>query len=56
MQTPATTEDESTLSHIVTSILYTIVTVIVLGLIYPLVMTGLESLSSRIRRTDRSSR
>jgi K+-transporting ATPase ATPase C chain len=32
---------ESTLSHIVTSILYTVVTVIVLGIVYPLAMTGI---------------
>ncbi len=47
MQTPDTQPErsgENTLSHIVTSILYTIVTVILLGLIYPLVMTGLGSL------------
>jgi K+-transporting ATPase ATPase C chain len=41
---PVTTKGGSTLSHLVTSILYTIVTVIVLGLIYPLVMTGLGML------------
>jgi K+-transporting ATPase ATPase C chain len=41
---PVTTKGENTLSHLVTSILYTIVTVIVLGLIYPLVMTGLGML------------
>jgi K+-transporting ATPase ATPase C chain len=35
---------ENTLSHIVTSILYTIVTVIVLGLLYPLAMTGIGML------------
>ena len=34
----------STLSHLVTAILYTIVSVIVLGLIYPLVITGLGML------------
>jgi K+-transporting ATPase ATPase C chain len=44
MQTPTTSKGENTLSHIVTSVLYTIVTVIVLGLIYPLVMTGLGML------------
>lgn len=41
---PVTTKGENTLSHLVTSILYTIVTVIVLGLIYPIVMTGLGML------------
>jgi potassium-transporting ATPase KdpC subunit len=35
---------ENTLSHLVTSILYTVVTVIVLGLVYPLVMTGIGML------------
>jgi K+-transporting ATPase ATPase C chain len=35
---------ESTLSHLLTSILYTVVTVVLLGLIYPLVMTGLGML------------
>jgi potassium-transporting ATPase KdpC subunit len=44
MQTPTSSKGENTLSHIVTSVLYTIVTVIVLGLIYPLVMTGLGML------------
>jgi K+-transporting ATPase ATPase C chain len=42
--TVAEPKGESTLSHLVTSLLYTIVTVIVLGLIYPLVMTGLGML------------
>lgn len=41
MQTP-TAERETTLSHLVTSVLYTIVTVVLLGLIYPLVITGLS--------------
>jgi len=48
MQTPskpttavAQQKGENTLSHLVTAILYTIVTVIALGLIYPLVMIGL---------------
>jgi K+-transporting ATPase ATPase C chain len=41
---PVTTKGGNTLSHLVTSILYTIVTVVVLGLIYPLVMTGLGML------------
>jgi K+-transporting ATPase ATPase C chain len=38
---PVTTKGENTLSHLVTSVLYTIVTVIALGIIYPLVMTGI---------------
>jgi K+-transporting ATPase ATPase C chain len=41
MQTQTTSKGENTLSHLVTSVLYTIVTVIVLGLIYPLIITGL---------------
>ena len=41
---PVASKRESTLSHLVTSILYTIVTVILLGLIYPVVMTGLGML------------
>ena len=41
---PVTSKRESTLSHLVTSILYTIVTVILLGLIYPVVITGLGML------------
>jgi K+-transporting ATPase ATPase C chain len=41
---PATSKGESTLSHLVTSVLYTIVTVIVLGLIYPLVIWGIGAL------------
>lgn len=32
---------ESSLSHLVTSVLYTIVTVVLLGFVYPLVVTGL---------------
>lgn len=44
MQPATTPKGESTLSHVVTSVLYTIVTVIVLGLIYPLVITGLSML------------
>jgi K+-transporting ATPase ATPase C chain len=37
-------ERESTLRHLVTSVLYTIVTVIALGLIYPLAIWGLGTL------------
>jgi potassium-transporting ATPase KdpC subunit len=44
MQTPTASKGENTLSHIVTSILYTIVTVIALGIIYPLAMTGIGTL------------
>jgi potassium-transporting ATPase KdpC subunit len=44
VQTPDTAKRESTLSHLLTSILYTILTVIVLGLIYPLVMALLGGL------------
>ena len=35
---------ESTVSHVLTSIIYTIVTVIALGLVYPLAMTGIGML------------
>lgn len=38
------TAGESTLSHLVTSLLYTIATVIVLGLIYPVLIWGLATL------------
>jgi len=41
---PVTSKSEGTLSHVVTSILYTIVTVILLGLIYPAVITLLGTL------------
>lgn len=41
---PVPSKRENTLSHLVTSILYTIVTVILLGLIYPVVMTGIGML------------
>jgi K+-transporting ATPase ATPase C chain len=44
VQTPDTAKRENTLSHLVTSIIYTIVTVVVLGLIYPLVIAGLGGL------------
>jgi K+-transporting ATPase ATPase C chain len=37
----STPKRENTFSHLLTSVLYTIVTVIALGLIYPLVMTGI---------------
>jgi K+-transporting ATPase ATPase C chain len=40
----ASPKGESTLSHLFTSLLYTLVTVVVLGLIYPLVIWGLGSL------------
>jgi K+-transporting ATPase ATPase C chain len=40
----AVVKGENTLSHLLTSLLYTVVTVIVLGLIYPLVMTGIGQL------------
>jgi K+-transporting ATPase ATPase C chain len=44
MQPVTAPKGENTLSHLVTSILYTIVTVIVLGIIYPLAMTGVGML------------
>jgi K+-transporting ATPase ATPase C chain len=40
----ASSKGESTLSHLLTSVLYTIVTVAVLGFIYPLAMTGIGML------------
>jgi K+-transporting ATPase ATPase C chain len=44
MQPVTAPKGENTLSHLITSILYTIVTVIVLGIIYPLAMTGVGML------------
>jgi K+-transporting ATPase ATPase C chain len=44
MQTPTASKGENTLSHLTTSILYTIVTVIALGIVYPLVITGIGML------------
>jgi K+-transporting ATPase ATPase C chain len=44
MQTASSPKGESTLSHLFTSLLYTIVTVVVLGFIYPLVIWGIGSL------------
>ena len=41
---PATAKGENILSHLVTSILYTLVTVIALGIVYPLVITGIGML------------
>jgi len=41
---PATSKGEGTLSYLVPSILYTIVTVIALGIVYPLVITGIGML------------
>ncbi|MEA2666000.1 MAG: potassium-transporting ATPase KdpC subunit [Candidatus Eremiobacteraeota bacterium] len=46
MSTPPTTDParESTLRHLLTSVLYTVVTVIALGLLYPLLVWGLATL------------
>lgn len=44
MQPTTAPKGENTLSHLVTSILYTIVTVIALGIIYPLAITGIGML------------
>jgi potassium-transporting ATPase KdpC subunit len=44
MQTPTASKGESTLSHLITSVLYTVVTVIALGIIYPFVITGIGML------------
>jgi K+-transporting ATPase ATPase C chain len=40
-ETSAALENESILSHVVTSIIYTIVSVVLLGIAYPLVITGI---------------
>src|SRR6202012_2333805 len=39
VQTPETATRENTLSQLITSVLYTIVTVILFGLVYPLIVT-----------------
>ena len=44
MQSPATTKRKNLLSHLLTSVLYTVVTVVVLGIIYPLALTAIGSL------------
>jgi potassium-transporting ATPase KdpC subunit len=44
MQSPTASKGENTLSHLITSVLYTIVTVIALGIIYPFVITGIGML------------
>jgi K+-transporting ATPase ATPase C chain len=44
MEPTTTSKSENTLSHLVTSVLYTIVTVIALGLVYPLVVWGIGAL------------
>lgn len=44
MQPATPTKRDGTISHVLTSVLYTIVTVILLGLVYPVVMTGLGML------------
>jgi K+-transporting ATPase ATPase C chain len=44
MQTPTASKGENTLSHLITSVLYTIVTVIALGIIYPFAITGIGML------------
>jgi potassium-transporting ATPase KdpC subunit len=43
-ETPSATKGETILSHLVTSIIYTVVTVVALGIIYPLVITGIGGL------------
>jgi K+-transporting ATPase ATPase C chain len=42
--TPPAAARESILSHLVTSLLYTVVTVVLLGFIYPLAITGIGAL------------
>jgi K+-transporting ATPase ATPase C chain len=44
MQPATPTKRESSFSHLLTSVLYTVVTVVLLGLIYPLVITGIGML------------
>jgi K+-transporting ATPase ATPase C chain len=44
VETPAAEKNESILSHLVTSIIYTVVSVAILGILYPLVITGIGSL------------
>lgn len=41
---PTSTKRETTLSHLATSAIYTIVTVLLLGIVYPLAMTGIASI------------
>lgn len=43
-KTPPAVKGETILSHLVTSVIYTVVTVIALGIIYPLAITGIGSL------------
>jgi K+-transporting ATPase ATPase C chain len=42
--TPSAGKGETILSHVVTSIIYTVVTVVILGIVYPLVITGIGTL------------
>jgi hypothetical protein len=42
--TPTAPKRESILSHLVTAIIYTVVSVVILGIIYPLVITGIGTL------------
>ena len=44
MHRPATASRESMLSHLLTSVLYTVVTVVALGIVYPLALTAIGSL------------
>jgi K+-transporting ATPase ATPase C chain len=41
VETPPAGKGETILSHLVTSIIYTVVSVVILGIIYPLVITGI---------------
>jgi K+-transporting ATPase ATPase C chain len=43
-KTPPAAKGETILSHLVTSVIYTVVTVIALGIIYPLAITGIGAL------------
>lgn len=40
-ETPASLKRETLFSHVVTSIIYTVVSVVILGIVYPLVITGI---------------
>jgi K+-transporting ATPase ATPase C chain len=42
--TPPAVKGETILSHLVTSIIYTVVSVVILGVIYPLLITGIGTL------------
>ena len=45
MTSNATPTKDSTLNHLLTAVIYTVVTVVLLGIVYPLVMTGISQLA-----------